>query len=162
MNDRAETALVAMRRILRATDINVRQLARATGLTASQMIVLQRLAQPGGATAGDVAKTAGLSQATVTALVDKLAARGFAARRRDDADRRRVWVEITGAGRAALAGAPDLLQDTFQTRFNELPDWEQAFVIAALERVAALLDAGDMDAAPLLDAGAIGAVEEPG
>jgi DNA-binding MarR family transcriptional regulator len=154
VNDRADAALVAMRRVLRATDLHARRLARASGLTASQVIVLQHLARPGDATAGDVARAAGLSQATVTALLDKLEARGLAARRRGEEDRRRVWIEITEAGRAALADAPDLLQHAFAARFAALPDWEQASLVAALERVAALLDAGDLDAAPLLDTGA--------
>ena len=153
MDEQAETALVAMRRILRATDLNVRKLARESGLTASQIIVLQRLARGGPAIAGEIAKAANLSQATVTALVDKLEAQGLVARRRGSTDRRRVWVEITEAGRTKLAAAPDLLQERFLARFKTLPDWEQAFLNAALLRVVDLLGAESIDASPLLDTG---------
>ena len=58
-------------------------------------------------------------------------------------------------GRKALSGAPDLLHYRFQTRFEQLPEWEQSYLIAALERVAAILGAEDIDAAPVLDVGAI-------
>jgi DNA-binding MarR family transcriptional regulator len=153
VDGQAETALVAMRRILRATDINVRKLARESGLTTSQMIVLQRLARSGPASAGDIARAASLSQATVTSLLDKLGANGLVVRERGSTDRRRVWVEITDAGRAKLAGAPDLLQERFLKRFKTLEDWEQAFLNAALLRVVDLLGAEDIDASPLLDTG---------
>src|SRR3546814_20869074 len=54
-----------------------------------------------------------------------------------------------------LKTAPDLLQVQFRDRFVELPTWEQAMILAALERLSEVLNAESIDAAPLLDAGAI-------
>src|SRR3546814_17658857 len=54
-----------------------------------------------------------------------------------------------------LKTAPDLLQVQFRDRFVALPTWEQAMILAALERLSAVLNAESIDAAPLLDAGAI-------
>ena len=96
-----------------------------------------------------------LKHATITSLVDKLVARNLLTRRRCDQDKRRVWLSILPEGKAAITSAPDLLQDTFQTRFSKLPDWHQAMLVSALERVTALLDAEDLDAAPILDVGAL-------
>jgi DNA-binding MarR family transcriptional regulator len=62
---------------------------------------------------------------------------------------------ITDAGREAIDRAPDPLHDRYVAAFEALPDWEQAMLVAALERVAALLDAGHLDASPLLDLGDI-------
>lgn len=155
MFDRSDTALVALRRILRATELSSRTLARQSGLTTSQLIVLQIIARSGRTTPGAVAQAARLSQATITALVDRLEGRGLVTRRRDTEDRRRIWVELTEQGNVTLVEAPDTLQDRFRTRFDQLEDWEQAFIIAALERVAALLDAAGIDASPVLDLGAI-------
>jgi DNA-binding MarR family transcriptional regulator len=155
MDDRAKTALIALRRILRATEQNSRKVVHDAGLTPSQLLVLQILARARRAVVGEIAKAVTLSQATVSSLVDKLAARGLVRRQRGENDRRLVWVEITEAGDAVLGRAPDLLQDIFRTRFASLPDWEQAYIVGALERVTALLDAGDLDAAPILDVGAI-------
>jgi hypothetical protein len=45
------------------------------------------------------------------------------------------------------------LQDQFSGRFQKLPDWEQAMIVAMLERLSSLLDAGGIDAAPLIDTG---------
>jgi DNA-binding MarR family transcriptional regulator len=131
---RSTDALVAIRRILRAAEFSSRNLARRSGLTPSQVVVLQIIARAGEAGAGAISEAAQLSQATVTALLDKLEERRLVLRRRDSDDRRRVTAELTPEGRAALANTPDTLNDRFVARFTRLADWEQASVIAALER----------------------------
>jgi len=155
MESRVSDALVAIRRIVRAAEFASRDLARTTGLTPSQLIVLQIVAREGEPGAGAIAEAARLSQATVTALLDKLEARGLVIRNRGSQDRRRVSLELTEEGRRALADMPDVLQDRFAARFDKLADWEQASIIAGLERVAALLNAEGIDASPVLDVGAL-------
>ena len=153
MNDRSNTALVALRRILRVTELNSRKLAHESELTTSQLLVLQHVSQQGSALPSAVAKSVALKQATVTVVVNKLEDAGLVTRRRDTDDRRRVWIELTDAGVAALENSPDLLQHRFVQGFENLEDWEQSMIIAALERVSALLDAEQVDAAPVLDVG---------
>ena len=155
VQDQAETALVALRRILKATANNVKAVAHETGLTASQLLVLQVLKTHGETLTGDLAKAVDLKQATISILLDKLQERGYVERRRGETDRRRVWVRITEAGTRVLQGAPDLLQETFRARFRHLAEWEQASLVAALLRVVSLLDAEEIDASPLLDVGGV-------
>lgn len=161
MENRSDTALIALRRILRATELNSRLLASRTGLTTSQFIILQIVARDGKVLPSTVAKAAGLTQATVTSLVDKLGRSGLVHRQRDTEDRRRIWIEVTAEGRKALAASPDLLQDRFQIAFQKLADWEQAMIIAALERVSAMLDAATLDASPVLDIGELDRLLNP-
>ena len=153
MNDRSNTALVALRRILRVTELNARKLAHEAELTTSQLLVLQHVSQRGRALPSEVARAVTLKQATVTVVVNKLEDTGLVTRKRDTDDRRRVWIELTNAGKAALENSPDLLQHRFVKGFDNLEDWEQSMIIAALERVSALLNAGKVDAAPVLDVG---------
>ncbi|MEC5293824.1 MULTISPECIES: MarR family winged helix-turn-helix transcriptional regulator [unclassified Aurantimonas] len=155
MEDRTKTSLIALRRILRATELNARSLARETGLTTPQLIVLEIVASADRVTSKAIAKRAGVGQATATSLVDKLVAQGLVTRTRGVQDRRVVWVSATGSGRALLAAAPDPLQKTFATQFETLPDWQQAMIVATLEQVGAILNAGSLDAAPLLASGAM-------
>ena len=159
MHDRSSTALVALRRILRVTEMNARGLARESDLTASQLLVLQLVAQQQKTLSSAIAKSLGFKQATVTVLVNRLEDAGLVTRRRDTEDRRRVWIELTAAGHLAWKRSPDLLQDRFSNGFDRLAAWEQAMVIAALERVAALLDAEDIEAAPVLDVGDLNGIE---
>lgn len=155
VEDRTHSTLVALRRILRATDQHSKALARATGLTTPQWVVLQIVAEAGETTPKVIAGRARISQATVSALIDRLEARGLVARTRGETDRRQIWITLTEAGRTTLRSAPDALQSVFAERFGDLADWEQAMILAALERVAALLNAEAIDASPLLDSAAI-------
>lgn len=155
IDPRTESALRAIRRLLRAAEMSEKQLASATGLTPSQLVVLEEVARHGETTAGAIATAVQFSQATVTSLVDRLVDRGFVIRSRREKDRRQVWVTATPQGVAALSSAPDTMQGRFQDRFAQLPDWEQAMIVAMLERLTAVLSADRIDAAPLIDAGAI-------
>jgi DNA-binding MarR family transcriptional regulator len=155
MNTRSEDALIAIRQIQRRIEQASKKLASQAGLTPSQLLVMQILKERGETSAGEVSQLTQLKHATITSLVDKLVAKGMLARRRCDEDRRRVWLMLLPEGDKAITDAPDLLQDTFQQRFQALPDWNQSMLVSTLERVAALLDAEDMDAAPILDVGAL-------
>ena len=157
MDSRVTSALIAIRRIVRAAEFAARDLSRTAGLTASQMVVLQTIARTGaeGAGAGAIAEAARLSQATVTALLDKLEDRRLVVRGRSAEDRRRVVVVLTDAGRNMLSTTPDVLQNRFAAGFERLEDWEQAGIVSALERVALLLNASGIDASPILDVGSL-------
>lgn len=155
MEDRTQTSLIALRRILRATELNARTLARATGLTTPQLIVLEIVAAAGEVTPKDISARAGVGQATATSLVDKLEQRGLVTRTRSDRDRRVVWVAPTEDGRQMLKAAPNPLQRIFAEQFEALADWEQAMIVSSLERVGDMLNAGAIDASPLLDVGAV-------
>lgn len=152
---RTDTSLIALRRILRATELYERDLARAAGLTAVQLRVLQIVAERGHCTPSDIAVRMGVTQATVSELIRKLEATGHLERRKSNTDRRQTDLTITEAGRAKTDTAPDALQQRYVLQFEALPDWEQAMIIAVLERVAALLDAHDIPAEPVLTTGDI-------
>ena len=62
---------------------------------------------------------------------------------------------ITERGRQALQTAPDALQQHFVRSFAQMADWEQAMLIANLERAAAMLNADGFDASPVLATGEI-------
>jgi DNA-binding MarR family transcriptional regulator len=153
--DRTDDSLIAIRRILRATELYGRRLAREAGLTAVQLRVLQIVDEKGHATPTEIATRMGVTQATVSALIKKLEAFGMLERQRSETDRRQTNLIITADGRGKVHGAPDALQQRFVQRFEALPDWEQAMLVAALERVATMLDAEDIDAAPVLSVGEI-------
>lgn len=151
--DRTDVSLIALRRILRATELYGRDLAQAAGLTPVQFRVLQIVAETGSATPKAIATRMGVAQATITSLVDKLVARDMVTRIRSETDRRQTNVVITAAGRRTVERAPDALQQRYVREFRKLEDWEQAQLISSLERVAAMLDAKDIDASPVLDTG---------
>lgn len=151
--NRYEEVIVALRRIIRATDLHSRKLNRITGLTASQLLILRLLSQNEELTAGEVARQVSLSQATVTTIIDRLEKLDLVNRERGNQDRRRVYIYITEKGRSLLTNAPKPLQASFVQQFQDLHDWEQNLILSALERVAYMMDAQHIDASPVLDIG---------
>ncbi|WP_044829147.1 MarR family winged helix-turn-helix transcriptional regulator [Thalassospira sp. HJ] len=149
--DKLHEALISIRRILRASDIHAKKLGKITGLKTSQLLVLQSLEEFGEMTVGQIAAKVNLAQASTTALVDKLQAMELVTRERGDSDKRKVFVRLTDQGRAILDRAPMALHDRFSENFNGLEEWEQTFLIAALQRVSGMMDASDIDVAPVLD-----------
>lgn len=103
-------------------------------------------------TAGYVASRMGITQATTTALLQKLESLGMIQKRRGDRDRRQVLLSLTEAGSNVLAIAPDGVHAHFHEQFLALQDWEQSMLIASLERVAAMLGDEDPAVAAVLDA----------
>jgi len=151
---RSDDTLLALRRIIRAAELHARKLARESGLTPVQLRVLD-IARTRAASPKQIAEMTGLTQATMTAVLDRLEARGLVERHRSTEDRRRLEVVVTTAGLAAVSRAPDALDDLFTSRFANLPSWEQAMVVAALERVVDMLDASGIASTPIIDAGDI-------
>jgi len=143
MEDRAVSCLIALRRVLSAADQNVRAVAKATGLSVQQMIVLQIIEDTTEITPMMIARRAGVAPATATALIEKLAQMDYVTRRRSESDRRKYWVSLTDTGLAALHSAPDPLHQKFSEEFARIPDYEQAMILAALERVANLVSSPD-------------------
>ncbi|RYY27707.1 MAG: MarR family transcriptional regulator [Sphingomonadales bacterium] len=148
-------ALKALRRILRAADLGTRKLVAVTGLTPSQLLVLREIDQHGQTTASILSVSLQFGQATITNIVDRLEAAALVTRERSSRDKRRIMLQVTDAGRLVIENAPDLLQTRFSQGYAALPAWERAMILAALERLGTIIGAEAIDAAPLLDAGAI-------
>jgi DNA-binding MarR family transcriptional regulator len=150
----SDQVIVAIRRLIRAVDLHSRALVGSHGLTGPQALILKAL-HNGSLTAGELASEVSLSQGTVTDILNRLEQRGLIIRIRDTVDRRRVRVETTDAGLALLQQSPPLLQERFAQRFNDLHEWEQTQLLASLQRIAEMMDAEGIDAAPVLSSGSV-------
>jgi len=150
-----DTIVAAIRRILRAVDLHSRHLMEEHGVTAPQLATLAEAKRLDGGTISTLARAVHLSQPTVSGVLDRLEARGFVHRERSARDRRSVVVRVTERGSQVLRASPSLLQDRFRDELSHLEDWERHWLLAALERIAAMMDAESIKAAPVLDAGPI-------
>lgn len=150
-----DEVLIALRRVTRAVDLHSKHLMKTSGLTAPQILILQTLRDNGDAIISDIAKQVSLSQATVTSIIDRLEKRELITRERSSRDKRKVYACLTQAGADTIRNAPTPLQEYFKRQFRDLQDWEQMQIISSLQRVAMMMDAQHIDAAPLLDVGAI-------
>jgi DNA-binding MarR family transcriptional regulator len=150
-----EEVLVALRRVIRATDLHSKHLAKTTGLTAPQILLLQTIRDKGDATIGGLANQISLSQATVTSILDRLEKKELVYRERSTEDKRKVHAYLTELGTETLKEAPLPLQDQFTRQFGDLQKWEQTMIISSLQRIAQMMDAQHIDASPVLDVGVL-------
>ena len=146
--------VAAIRRLMRAVDLHSRRLVDEYGLTGPQLATLQEAAKAGPLAASSLARAVHLSSATMTGILTRLEKRGFVERTRGESDRRTVMVSITDIGREVLSRAPSLLQDRFRHELSSLETWEQMMMLANLQRIASMMDAEALDAAPHLVADA--------
>jgi len=150
-----EEVLVALRRVIRATDLHSKHLAKTTGLTTPQILLLQTVRDKGEVSIGELASEMSLSQATVTTILDRLEKRKLVYRKRSQDDKRKVHAYLTDQGFSTLEKAPIPLQAHFAHQFEGLQAWEQTMIISALQRVAKMMDAQHIDASPVLDVGTL-------
>lgn len=147
--------LISLRRIMRATDLYSQKLAKESGLTAPQLLLMQGIDKEGDPSTTTLAKHIVVSLATVTRIIDRLERDGLVRREKSATDKRVVKISLTDPGREKLAAAPEPLQAEFYRKFCELEDWEQQMLRSSLLRIAKMMDADDLDVAPILQAGAI-------
>jgi DNA-binding MarR family transcriptional regulator len=106
-----------------------REQQRPGDLTSSQLRALSALAQEEEVSAGQLAKSADLNPASVTAMLDQLEANRIIQRRRSPEDRRLCMVSLTPKGRGIL--------EERRTRFHAL--WDLYFADRTEEELAAAL-----------------------
>jgi DNA-binding MarR family transcriptional regulator len=158
MNFTRETSdqvLIALRRIVRAIDLHSRRLVQDYGLTGPQVVLLRELCRHGELHVSELARKVSLGQATVTDILNRLAARGMIERVRSQTDRRRIMVHPTARAKALVKRSPPLLQEQFSQQLQQLEAWEIAQILSVLQRVAAMMDAHTISAAPLLATGPV-------
>ena len=142
--------LIALRRIIRSIDMHSRTLVKYYGLTGPQLIVLQEISKNEEITPSRLASAISLSQATVSGILERLEKRGLVTRRRSDSDRRMVLIRTTAKANQMLDSGPPIMQISFVNAFKNLQDWEQTMILSSLQHLVKLMNAGALDAAPIL------------
>lgn len=149
-----ESVLKALRKITRSIDLHSKQLASVFGLTGPQLVCLRTIRNKGQITPGKLAREVSLSQATVTGIVDRLAARQLVTRERNEEDRRLVTVTISDAGSSLVESAPSPLQERFALKLKELSNEEKAIISLVLNKIVSMMDGQEIEAAPVLSTSA--------
>jgi DNA-binding MarR family transcriptional regulator len=140
---------------MRAVDLHSKRLVKTYGLTGPQVLLLKELTRGGEVPVGQLAKSISLSHGTVTDIIARLERKGLVQRTRDSVDKRRVLAKTTGLAAEIMKTAPSLLQERFVDRFSQLQDWEQTLILSSLQRIATMMEAKEIEAAPILASGAL-------
>lgn len=155
--EKHQELLIALRKIIRAIDLHSKQLSKTSGLTSPQLLIMLEIEKRSGINSGQVAKIVNLSPATVTNILDRLENKGLVSRIRDTQDKRKVGLFLTDNGLSLLQKAPQALQEHFIEKFSNLAEWEQSQLLSSMERLSEMMNADNIDAAPLLELNAMSA-----
>ena len=147
--------LKSLRRIIRAVDIHSRQLKSKHNITTSQLVCLMAIAGYKSLTVASLAKEIHLSASTVVGILDRLEEKKLIVRKRDKIDRRVVKVSVTKMGKEFIKDSPSPLQDRLGSSLSRLSNLEQATISLSLDRIVELMEAEEIDAAPILQTGNI-------
>lgn len=153
----AHQVLKAIRRIVRRVSQHSKTLSRKCGLTLPQLMCLKAIAEfeadTDEVTVVMVSAQLQLSPATVSRIIDRLVHAGLILRERRARDRRKVCLSLTPAGLERYQTLPVPLQERFVERLTALPERERRQLFESLRQISVLMEAEDMDAAPILAPG---------
>jgi DNA-binding MarR family transcriptional regulator len=155
--EKHQELLIALRKVIRAIDLHSKQLSKTSGLTSPQLLIMLEIDKISGVNSSQVAKNVNLSAATVTNILDRLENKSLISRVRNTEDKRKVGLYLTDDGKALLLKAPQPLQEHFIENFSNLAQWEQSQLLSSIERLADMMNANEIDAAPLLELNAMSA-----
>ena len=137
MEPNTARAINALRSIVRAFRLNTRMIESKVGISAAQLYVLQQLDERPALSLSDIADRTGTHQSSASVVVRRLTERGFVQRNTGKADRRRVELELTDAGRELLKHAPKTIQVDLIAGAKQMSEEERAQLADMLERWAA-------------------------
>lgn len=153
--DKHEEVLVSLRQIMRAIDLHSKKLSKESGLTGPQLILMRSIRELGEVTIRELSNHTNMSQATATTILDRLERNELVKRVRSVQDKRKVHAHLTDKGRQVLSEAPMPLQQSFINKFQTLEEWEQSLLLSSVQRISAMMNAEDIEAAPVLELGSI-------
>lgn len=156
----AYEVLRSIRQIMRRVAAHSWQMSSQVGLTVPQLMCLKAIGEfedlkVSEITVAAVADRVRLSPATVSRIIDRLVRMELVLRERKAKDRRKVCLSLTTQGLERFQHLPTPLQERFVERLLALPESERENLLASLRRISDLMDAGEIDAAPMLYPGEV-------
>jgi DNA-binding MarR family transcriptional regulator len=139
--DAIERLAEAFRGIMASTRrLKGRETHRPAALSHAQYSLLFGLAREGQLSARDLACAADLSPATVTPMLDGLAAAGLVERVRSEQDKRVVLTSLTARGEELIEAKRAIYETRWRAALAEFDDHELASATAVLDRIRELFD----------------------
>lgn len=120
--------------------LRAREQQEERDLTQSQFRALFVLQAADEVTAGELAKSADLNPASVTAMLDHLASKGIIERRRSTSDRRVCMVSLSPLGRELVEARRADWQARWEEKFGPFSDEELGGALRVLRTMIEVLD----------------------
>ncbi len=144
--------LVKLRKIIRSINLESKRIQKEFGISIPQLLVLQYLSDRTDykASGKDIKNYINLNASTVSGIVHRLEDKGLVARLPNSKDKRGMFVTLTAKGAELLKTSPMTLQEKMSNRLKSLSEKQIEDINYSIEVLTKLMDAEDVDAAPLI------------
>ncbi len=144
--------LVKLRKIIRSINLESKKIEKEFGISIPQLLVLQFLSEQEDyrASSKDIKTYINLNASTVSGIVSRLEDKGLVARLPNSQDRRGTYITLTAKGADLLKESPTTLQEKMSIRLKKLSRQQIEQLNSSIETLTQLMDAEDIDAAPLI------------
>ena len=126
--------LDSLRQIFRSQRVASRASEKQVGLSAAQLLVLQRLSSGASPSLNELAEQTQTHQSSTSVVVSKLVSRGFVARQRAKGDARRLELTLTPRAKSMVRKAPHAAQDRLVTALGTMSKAEVKQLAALLKK----------------------------
>lgn len=116
-------------------------------LTPTQVHVVMALGNDDGLAMGELSRRQGVTEKTMTGVVDRLEGAGHVTRERDASDRRVVHVHLTSKGRELFLGCRRNVTERIRSLLGLLEEQDRNRLCLILEKLATKLEARAAEAA---------------
>lgn len=144
--------IVKLRKIIRSINLESKRIEKEYGISIPQLLVLQYLStqEDYKASAKDIKVYLQLNASTVSGIINRLETKLLVARLPKKDDRRAIFVSLTAKGADLLRDSPVTLQEKLNMRLKRLSDEEVIELNRNIDILIEIMDAANIDAAPLL------------
>lgn len=109
-------------------------------LTAAQFVALCAVRDNGASSLSDIVRVTAIDQATVRGVIERLKSRALLAVSHDPADRRKVLVTLTPAGRRVIDDVVPFAHDITEATFGNLNPAERVAIVYLLRKMSGAED----------------------
>ncbi len=150
--------LIKLRKIIRSINLESKKIEKALGISIPQLLILQYLMEQEEfrAPASKIKSHINLNASTVSGIISRLELKGLVARLPKPDDRRASYVTLTAKASELLKSSPVTLQEKMTNRLAKLSEEQIIELDKNIDLLISLMDAEDIDAAPLVTISELG------
>ena len=142
--------IMKIRKIVRSINLESKKIEKEYGVSIPQVLCLNYIRESKNFQAGqgEIKKFLNLNASTTSGIIDRLEAKGLAARLPKSGDKRVVTIALTSKGDQLLKKIPALLQEKLAEKLEKLDNDTRGKIRESLELLVGLLDIEDIEVFP--------------
>jgi len=131
----------SLRRIFKAIQDYSHEVSSKFGITGPQLWALKTISQNESLSLRDLSERMYLHPSTITGVVDRLERKGYVTRKRDQVDRRVIYVQLTAEGRKLSKKAPNPAQGKLIYGLKNLKKGELKLIYGSVQKLVEIMEA---------------------